>query len=490
MRQTILTVAISLGLASPIAAQTPSTLDEAITSGIEQLNENGANITFDSREVDDENALILRGVKSVTEDGKVIIETDWIRLAPSADVAGDVTVTIAPLVSATAPAGPEDTEVVTEMATEGFSLLTNWVDLMAESPRFDLVADRLTITSGNEAHPVVKGILIAAQGLDVSFDLDKASRGTNAEFASAALNIAYDIVSPEGGEMQFDFAIENMGLEAMAENIPEGEQELQEFIDNGGALRLTTTSGASQMSFTSNDPDLPISVESTTGAGSSEISLLEGKFLYQADFGPLAYTVTPDATVLPFPPVDASLASGSFDLRFPLGVSDVKSEASFAMSLVDLSVSDSAWALIDPESKIPRDPATLEIDIKSILRLIQPFPTDGSQADFGELFEADNVDVNRIYLSIAGALLSGSGTMTLDNSGPVPVPTGALDFSINGVQTLSQKLVDLGLIEQMQAGMTMGMLMAFSKPGDSPDTFTSKIEFKDGGVFANGVPIQ
>ena len=64
-----------------------------------------------------------------------------------------------------------------------------------------------------------------------------------------------------------------------------------------------------------------------------------------------------------------------------------------------------------------------------------------------------------------------------------------VDVSIKGVQTLAQSLVDLGLVEQMQVGMMMGGIMAFSKPTGEPDSFTSVIEFRDGQVLANGAPI-
>ena len=44
-------------------------------------------------------------------------------------------------------------------------------------------------------------------------------------------------------------------------------------------------------------------------------------------------------------------------------------------------------------------------------------------------------------------------------------------------------------MDQMQVGMAMGMMMAFAQPAGE-DAFTSKIEFKDGGIMANGQPLQ
>ena len=84
-----------------------------------------------------------------------------------------------------------------------------------------------------------------------------------------------------------------------------------------------------------------------------------------------------------------------------------------------------------------------------------------------------------LALAAPGCVSFEYGRLRLDQPPPVA-----------GVQALGENLVALGLVEQMQVGMAMGMMMAFAQPGAEPDTFTSKIEFKDGGIFANGQPIQ
>mgnify|MGYP001801345955 CR=1 FL=1 len=65
-----------------------------------------------------------------------------------------------------------------------------------------------------------------------------------------------------------------------------------------------------------------------------------------------------------------------------------------------------------------------------------------------------------------------------------------MHLSLSGAQGLANTLVELGLVDQMQVGMAMGMMMAFAQPGTEPDSFTSKIEFKDGSILANGQPLQ
>ena len=101
-----------------------------------------------------------------------------------------------------------------------------------------------------------------------------------------------------------------------------------------------------------------------------------------------------------------------------------------------------------------------------------------------------NLDINQILLSLAGASIQMDGAATFDNSGPIPMPLGSLNIDMRGISTLANQLVALGLLDQMQAGMAMGMMMAFGQPGDEADQFISEITFSENGIMANGQPIQ
>ena len=101
-----------------------------------------------------------------------------------------------------------------------------------------------------------------------------------------------------------------------------------------------------------------------------------------------------------------------------------------------------------------------------------------------------SLDINQILLSLAGASVQLEGAATFDNSGPIPTPLGSLNVDLRGISTLANQLVALGLLDQMQAGMAMGMMMAFGKPGDEADQFISEITFTEDGILANGQPIR
>jgi Uncharacterized protein conserved in bacteria (DUF2125) len=91
--------------------------------------------------------------------------------------------------------------------------------------------------------------------------------------------------------------------------------------------------------------------------------------------------------------------------------------------------------------------------------------------------------------------VGATGALTMDNTnnamtGSIPVPTGTINIDIKGVSALIDNLIKLGVItddDAMGARMMLGM---FTRPGAAPDQVTSAIEFKDGGIFANGQQIQ
>ena len=71
-----------------------------------------------------------------------------------------------------------------------------------------------------------------------------------------------------------------------------------------------------------------------------------------------------------------------------------------------------------------------------------------------------------------------------------PGPNGLITVGIKGVNKLVENLIALGILTEDDAmGFRMGLAM-FARPGAGPDELTSEIEFKDGGLFANGQQLQ
>ena len=96
---------------------------------------------------------------------------------------------------------------------------------------------------------------------------------------------------------------------------------------------------------------------------------------------------------------------------------------------------------------------------------------------------------------VAGAELTGTGAFTFDNTdletfGGVPAPTGKIDLKVTGANTLMDTLISMGLLSEEDAMGARMMMSMFANPGAGEDEFTSVLEFKDKGFYANGQRLQ
>ncbi|MFN3723724.1 MAG: DUF2125 domain-containing protein [Paracoccaceae bacterium] len=196
---------------------------------------------------------------------------------------------------------------------------------------------------------------------------------------------------------------------------------------------------------------------------------------------------------IPFPEVRLNYKEASFDFLMPLISSENPTDFTFLTRIVDLAVSDDIWAMFDPAATLPRDPATVIIDTKGKVRLTTDLMDEQAMSALGESIpgEIHALDVSDLTVKFAGAELTGTGSVTFDNSDTVtfdgvPAPTGAFDLQIKGGNGLIDKLVAMGIIPADQAMVTRMMIAMIAKPGDGPDVLKSSLEFRDKGFFANG----
>ncbi len=196
-------------------------------------------------------------------------------------------------------------------------------------------------------------------------------------------------------------------------------------------------------------------------------------------------------------PLNFDMVKAAFNLAMPVQKSEDAQDFALGFAFNDFSMSEALWSMFDPGQQLPRDPATVVIDLAGKARLLFDI-LDPSSADLVRdpsmtPAEIDSVEINRLQISLAGAELTGDGAFTFDNSaeaGP-PKPSGAADLRLSGANALLDSLVGIGLLPEDQAMGARMMMGLLAVPGDDPDTLTSKIEINDQGhVLANGQRIQ
>ncbi|MEO0915136.1 MAG: DUF2125 domain-containing protein, partial [Pseudomonadota bacterium] len=310
-------------------------------------------------------------------------------------------------------------------------------------------------------------------------------------------NAIYEFLDPtvdmlQAGDLQYS----SYEMAFSGDNLPEDESGLDMFVDQNGAFNLSGGAGPATFDTRIESDEFPVSISGSAEAGTFEISLKEGVLAYVADTGGFIYNVAVSYPGLPLPPFELAAGELGMDFRIPMRQADGPQPVNADLSISDLTISEALWGLIDPEGTIPRDPANLNIDLGATVEILAPvvesLDEDGVD-DAGnpmEVAQVSDVDITTVYLNAGGAEVAADGSLVMNNAGPFPMPEGAINVSLKGIQGLVNSLTELGLVGAQEAGMAMGMMMAFAKPGEEPDSFTSEIEFKDGGVTANGIPLQ
>ena len=232
-------------------------------------------------------------------------------------------------------------------------------------------------------------------------------------------------------------------------------------------------------------------------------NIAQGSASVSLDGDQVRYAVTSeDMTVagrmsgLPLPPLEVQLERSSFDLRMPLAQTDTARDFGLGMALEGFTVNDFIWSMLDPTRQLPRDPATVALDLKGTGNwLIDIFDTEALE-NTTSLGKIETLSLEALEISIAGASLTGDGAFTFDNDdlasfGGVPRPQGSVDLALRGGITLLDTLTAMNVVPQQQALGIKALSGLFTKPGSGPDTLTSRIEIDPTGrVLANGQQIR
>ena len=283
-------------------------------------------------------------------------------------------------------------------------------------------------------------------------------------------------------------------------NIPKdiaGISSMQVMLDSGFAFNGAFSFGPGSMQMKTVDPQNTLDFSSSSDGGTLNVQMGPEGMAYEG-----AQTkVSMNAQMAGFPfPLSLSMAQSGFAMKMPVTKSDTAQEFGLAMNLTDFTMSDMLWGIFDPGGQLPRDPATIALDLsgkaKLLFDLLDPKSAEAMSAPGAQPGEIESLSINNLVLDAVGARLSGTGDIAFDNTDlqtypGMPKPVGGIDLSITGANGLIDKLVAMGIVQQEQAMGARMMMGLFAVPGDSPDSLKSKIEFNaEGQMLANGQRIK
>ena len=265
---------------------------------------------------------------------------------------------------------------------------------------------------------------------------------------------------------------------------------------DGLSLMAQSSSGGSQSSNeTMMNGEVMNSQSTNVGPQTATVAFGEGGLVFSGDAE--GFNMSMNEPML-FP-MGLTFAAEALSMNFaiPLNASDDAQGFRAATSLQGFTMSDDIWSLFDPTAVLPRDPAEISFDITGV-------GTNGidlldiaalSQLAGPPPIEVDQVSIDNLRISAAGADVSALGAMTFDWTDfqtipGVPRPEGEVTLNINGANALMDNLVAMGLLPEDQLMMPRMMMGMFATPvGD--DMLQSVIEVNSQGhILANGQRLQ
>jgi hypothetical protein len=265
-------------------------------------------------------------------------------------------------------------------------------------------------------------------------------------------------------------------------------------LNSGFTMDSSLGFGAMAMNIDITEAQGPTKLVANATGGSFVVAMNKDRMNYGTALNGAKFTIS--GAEIPFPQVEVAFAESAFNVLMPIMKSDSPQDFSFLTKVVDFTVSEDVWGLFDPAGSLSRDPATFIVDLKGKgfwkADIMDPeLQMEGAQPP-GELH---SLDLTQVLAKAAGAEVSAVGALTFDNAdlqtfSGVPRPDGKVTVNIKGVNQLVDNLIALGILTQDDAmGFRMGLAMV-AKPGAGPDELVSEIEFKEGGLFANGMRMQ
>lgn len=474
-----------LAFGSPALAQ--DQLELTLDAYVAMIKAQGGQFDYSAKNVGSDGSVEYRDLKIAAGDGSFGVDAQWLRATPDGE---SVTLTLAPSVLITmTPSGATESSSVT-MTSENFAFTTNAFvpdPTTLEVVDVALTADELKVADLTGTNPFLKDVNFAQTGLEMAFHYDGPAQKAGGSWKADTLGGLYAFAM-EGMESSSDSSLNDFAM-SFAFDIA-NEESFPQFLTGEKDFSARFETSGSHGTGSTTQEGMSFAYESTGGASSALVEIVGGLMTYSIKGVDAAMVITPQG--MPMPPVNLTMKEIGMDVIVPFNAVAAPGEAKIALKFGDVTVGEELWSMIDPGQTIPRDPLNIDISMTAMIQIIGDLTAAmaGAISSPTEVANINDLTINSFLVSAAGASIKAFGGLTFDNSGPMPIPKGILNFEINGAQGLSQKLVELGLVDAMQSGMAMGMIMSFAKPGAGADQFTSEIEFKDdGSITANGQPL-
>ena len=316
-------------------------------------------------------------------------------------------------------------------------------------------------------------------------------------------NIAYDAFFKDPTDVEsisIGTTVESIAFTGTSA-VPVGQiteaQELTPLLAAGFAFDGTFASRGTETKVEIVSEEGPTRIK--TGSAAATLAVAMGADGIRYDVAADQVQMGAEIAGLPFP-LFAEMEKSGFSMVAPILKSDVPQDFKLAFNATQFTMSDIIWALFDPAGQLPRDPATIALDMsgkaKVLVDSLAPKAMEGLAENGTTPAEVHALRIDRLTVDAVGAKLDATGDVTFDNDDTTtfpgfPKPVGDININLSGANGLLDKLVAMGMLPAEQVMGARMMMGVFAVPGDAPDTLKSNIEFNDAGqILANGQRIK
>lgn len=435
----------------------------------------------------EDGVLTLEGVRFASEMDGAAVESGGfgpIRMVERADGTVAIELPANFEISTTTTVDGETVTQAAQFTNEGLDLV---VSEDGAARIYDLAAETLGWSMEAPAEEAPGRVAMVLTGVESAYTSGAEGPDSFAQSLSAA---AAAVTAEAEGESPFNMSYAAEGIaSAFSGTIGEpAEGEVASLADLNLQYGGEMTHSGSTLVLEGTGDQGPFTVNGQSAGGGIAFDLGETQLSYGVTSRDAGATVT----VAAFPvPVSVAMAELTTDLTLPVGSGPEARPLGMEVSLVDLVIDDTLWGLFDPTGQLPRDPATLRIDLSGEAVMSNdlfggPEAMAGMAGPPGRM---ESLTISQVLLSLAGAELRAAGELAFPTPDPT-APVGSIDLALDGGFGLLDSLVALGFVPAEQAGFIKGMAGAVSRPVGE-DQLESTIEFTEGGgISANGMPLR
>ena len=447
---------------------------------------------------------IALGISVPEDNSTVSVTIDEITLMETGD--GSVRMTFPasmPIVINAAPEGEDSVNMVFDYGSTGLEMVVsgdqskmlytygaeqlvlrltefalNGQPVGPEEARFALTMDGVAgtaTTAASDGTQVTQNLTTQSARYDFAFNDPDTEDAALASGSMSDLSIQSSTALPEGFDASNPQSLVDGGFAAEGTFSYQNGKMQFAVTEGSGATNGTTASGSVILDFAMDGDAIRYDVAATDQA----------------------FSMTgPDVPV----PINFSMSKSAFNITAPISASETPKDMAFGLTLGGFEMSELLWNMVDPGAALPRDPATIALDLTGqvtpFVNLFDPAAMAQLESNGGVPGELNALTLENLTVEAAGAKLGGEGSFTFDNTdlqtfGGFPRPNGTVNLSLTGANGLIDKLIAMGLLTEEDAMGARMMMSMFAVPGDGPDNLTSSIQINEQGhVLANGMRIQ